>query len=318
MKEHIDISDIRFESLRVPIDCEVELRFEASSEPVRLTAANISMSGMFLRSSRRYVPGTVCELDFELQPGEPRVRGEAEVLWHRDRDGGPDRPRGVGIRFLDLELESKYAISRLVDRYLQLGGVPVQLSTVERETSPWHSRRPFSVPIWLAVAFGLGLIAGFIGSQWLLRSPDHTSMEITGDAPRAFITRPHATPETPDIGGRDVQTSAIRTLIKEWTEAWSGKHIDHYLGCYSERFEPSSGQSLATWKVQRRNRLNRPGEIGVEIFEIEIETLTPDRARARFEQAFTSPGYRDRVTKTLELIKEDRGWKILREEVSQQ
>ncbi len=346
MNEDVEISDIRFESLRVPIDCMVDLHFETSSQPTRLKAANLSMSGMFLRTREKFAPGTLCSVHFELQQGQPPIRGQAEVLWNRESSHGPDHPRGVGVRFLELDLDSKYAISRLVDRYLQLDGMPVQLANID--TKVWTrltkrptedidgqavvgnngsgsesepSRRSYPKPALLAGVFGLGLLIGSLSSLWLLQGSTRASQEMTGLAPRSFghnitsnvpSTVPSTGPATESL--REDPRTTIHTAIDEWARAWSQKDVERYLSCYSANFEPPADQTQDAWKAQRRERLTRPGEIEVEISDVTIEPVTPDRANAQFSQTFTSPGYRDQVIKVLELVKENQAWKILREE----
>ena len=47
---------------------------------------------------------------------------------------------------------------------------------------------------------------------------------------------------------------------------------------------------------------------------LEVEVLAPDRAHARFDQVYAAAGYRDRVRKKLEWVRQDQEWRILREE----
>lgn len=201
-----------------------------------------------------------------------------------------------------------------------------------REPSPTRSRYRYVLLTLVAVAFGLGLIAGSISSLSLLQTPENASVEIPNLAPQAVAlgapgtesnnAEPHnvelqdTAPETETTSAEAQQNraKAIKATIEEWTRAWSDKNVERYLDHYSARFEPPSGQTLEAWKAQRHERLTRSGEIEVEIFDLEIEPLTPARVIAHFDQTFASPRYRDRVKKTLELVKEDQHWKIFREE----
>ena len=318
--------NIRFEALRVPIDRTVDLRFEPTEAPERLKAANISMSGMFVRSGKMYAPGTVCALSVELRDDQPPIRGTAEVLWRRERDQGPDRPKGIGIRFLDLDLESKYAISRLVEQYVRLVEMPFHLSGATNNSSASTTAlTPSRIMIFIFLAFLSGLTLGSMGSLRWIRAADDAIVTpgITAGSPRAFTHRPTTPAASSNTQARFTTTqgdatAAVASSVKAWARAWSEKDVEGYLACYSESFEPGSGVSLDSWRAQRRDRLRRPGFIEVEISSLEVEPLGSDRAIARFEQTFASPNYRDRVTKTLELVWEELTWKVAREDIVQE
>ena len=309
---------VRFESLRVPIDCAVELRFEASSPPLQMIAANISMSGMFIRDADSYEPGTVCEVRFALQQNKPLIRGKAEVLWCRHRDEGPDRPKGVGVRFLDLDLEGKYQVSRLVDQYIRLGELPFHLSTVEADDKTSHAGpHKGRLVLLLALVFLAGIAAGSIGSLRLVQPSGAPGVAgLTADNPRAFAAaRPALTGSPlPTTSSAESEHAAITAAVEDWAAAWADKDVERYLSHYSHDFVPASGSSFETWKAQRRDRLARPGFITVEISSLEVEAVDGSRATVRFDQSFASPGYRDRVKKALELIRQEQRWRIVREQ----
>ncbi len=321
MTAGIETHETGFESLRVPIDCEVELKFEPLRVPQRMLAANISMKGMFIRGTEVYAPGTECSVRFALQEGEPPIRGKAEVLWCRKRHKGPNKPQGIGIRFLDLDLESKYAISRLVDQYLSLGGVPLQLgpSDLAAETRRARSAgRRFAM--FLPLAFLAGIAAGSLATLWLVQGPEERLSEagFTADNPRAFGSQERSRAAerdraTQSIGVGDATPAAMQTTLESWARAWSEKDVERYLSFYAEDFRPH-GQSREAWEAQRRDRLARPGAIDVEISAVEIEDIAEGRGAIRFDQAFSSPGYQDRVKKRLDLVRKSSGWKIVREE----
>ncbi|MEM7353465.1 MAG: PilZ domain-containing protein [Acidobacteriota bacterium] len=311
------IGKARFESLRVPIDCQVELKLEPSSPAKHMIAGNISMRGMFIRGSELYEPGTVCEVRFVLLEDEPPIRGTAEILWSRNRDLGPDRPKGIGIRFLELDLEAKYQVSRLVDQYIRLDGLPLQIGADLPNAPSTTARRWLRPALVLPVVFCSGLAIGSIGSLWLTRPPDEAvELGFTAESPRAFATPSLSTPVRLQPEEESVAAVEIEARVLAWAAAWAGKDIPEYLSFYSDDFEPATGSTLEAWKARRRERLSRPGFIEVELSAIEIETLGAGRAIARFDQAFASPGYRDRVAKNLELTREGMVWKIVREAVS--
>lgn len=297
----------RFESLRVPIDRGIELRLDAESGWTREAAANLSMNGLFVQTGAKYEPGTVLEVRLNLREGEPPIHSKATVLWRRERDAGPDRPRGIGARFLELDLESKYAISRLVERYAQLGEMPFQLTAraSPAEALPAASRLDRRGVLSLLLAFTAGLAIGWAGSLWLQPPAGGVlpATERSGSALKesAAVAEPSVLPP-------------VESAVKAWAEAWSEKDVDRYLSFYSESFQPASGQPLAAWKTERRRRLTRQGSIEVEVSALEVEAVAEDRVIARFDQTYASPGYRDRVRKALELVLEEPEWRVVREE----
>ncbi len=325
----------------MPIDCAVDLRFGPSGEWRRTSATNISMSGMFVRTSEMHPKGSVLDVKFELQNGQPAIRARAEVLWNRVRETGLETPQGAGVRFLDLDLDSKYAISRLVDRFQRLGGMPFNLAAAEdAPAAPGGASR--SRQGTLALAFLAGLAAGAAGSWWLVaRAGAGTAGVVQASelAPKSVRrTGPAETPaegpaetlgpaesagdEGPAESAGDAgaiptgdPAAGIEAAVEAWARAWAAKDADRYLAAYAADFEPASGSPRDAWQAHRRERLARPGAVEVRLSALEIETPAAGRAVARFDQTYTAPGYRDRVRKLLELIRQDQEWKILREEV---
>jgi uncharacterized protein (TIGR02266 family) len=117
MSEYESGPPVPFESKRVPFERTVILKFERFS-------ANISMGGMFIRTERFQKPGSVFEFVFKLADDSNLIQGLGEVVWVREDDLGPEAPPGLGIRFLELDWESRKLISRVIGQYIQEGGVP--------------------------------------------------------------------------------------------------------------------------------------------------------------------------------------------------
>jgi adhesin transport system outer membrane protein len=125
----------------------------------------------------------------------------------------------------------------------------------------------------------------------------------------AEITSPSASQPAP------LDSSEISELLTAWARSWSKKQVDDYLAFYSREFRPSQGSSREEWASGRRQRLLKPGNILVTLAEIEIQELGSGRAEATLVQSYISESYSDRVRKTLELSREETGWKIVKEEV---
>jgi hypothetical protein len=63
----------------------------------------------------------------------------------------------------------------------------------------------------------------------------------------------------------------------------------------------------------RRSRILRPGEINVVVSDFKVKLRSDTRASVDFVQAYSSPGYRDRVVKRLDLERAGAHWKIVSE-----
>ncbi|MCK6394437.1 nuclear transport factor 2 family protein [Zoogloea sp.] len=108
----------------------------------------------------------------------------------------------------------------------------------------------------------------------------------------------------------------IRRAVNEWAAAWQSKNIDTYLRHYASDFTPAAGLAYSAWLQQRRDRLGRPGEITVQVSDLDIKA-DGSRATARFTQAYSAQGKTLRETKTLTLALRDGQWLIHQERIGQ-
>lgn len=129
-------------------------------------------------------------------------------------------------------------------------------------------------------------------------------------APAVAPEAPAATPSGATVTSAD--RLAIELAIQGWARAWSTQDLTAYFFAYSREFVPEGGLTRAAWETQRRDRISRPGRIAVNVSEVRTER-TATGARASFLQAYESDNFSDTVTKTLDLVREDGNWKIVRE-----
>ena len=109
-----------------------------------------------------------------------------------------------------------------------------------------------------------------------------------------------------------IDTEQIIQLTRDWANAWSNKNLESYLGFYAENYQPDASTSNAQWKASRNTSLSRPGDISVELSNI-ISEIQEDHGEVRFEQAYRSANYSDRVEKTLVYSRLEGEWKIVSE-----
>lgn len=124
----VDYSNIPRDSRRVPIATKVQFKFDRFSGFISEYSSNISPTGMFIVTEKPEPPGRILDLEFRLGDGFEIINGQGEVVWARTVAEGPNRPPGMGIRFLDLSPGSKELIYRIVDQYVAQGGTPFDLT----------------------------------------------------------------------------------------------------------------------------------------------------------------------------------------------
>lgn len=145
--------------------------------------------------------------------------------------------------------------------------------------------------------------AAHLSKVSIAATPATTQAAATAPTPAATASTAAAAPGADPAIGRHVQA---------WAGAWESKAVDDYLAHYAADFQPTGKLSHADWLAQRRQRLARPGTISVEISELDIRQ-SGDTASARFVQTYRASGQTLTDRKTLELVRRDGKWLILRE-----
>ncbi len=337
---------IAIESRRIAAERMITLEFPHCGAFFAEYSSNISMTGMFIRTDRIQSPGTVAAFEFNLADGSGLIRGEAEVVWVRQRHEAPDRPAGLGLRFVRLDDVGRQQIRRAVEKRLRDSGDPSEidepaLATVQDdagevppnvEADPVvpgaddqveprlraYARAGAAVPAggrWRWPVFGA--VAALLAAAVLFLYQDGLPRPATGaeepvDVPapaRANVDRTLAVPP-PASSKLEQSRRQVVEIVMVWAEAWSMQQVDDYLSLYAESYRPPDGMSRSEWSVQRRDRISGPRRIEVGITDLEVEVLDATRARARFQQAYASDRYHDSTRKVLDLVLEGGQWRI--------
>ncbi len=311
-------------------------------------SSNISMTGMFVRSQNPEPPGTLVDFELHLADGLQLIKGTAEVVWVRAADDGPDRPGGMGLRFVRLDKESRRVIRWAVEKHLREGGKAFELGKREPESGSIVTEEPARDEIGsvgdldlvhpgaeegadpgrlhpyagVAVArsrFSRRRIAGvaavglFAAALFFVLS-NRGEDALTGD-PRAHSAPAGTAPPVAKEPRAAEQPAApeVFDTVAAWARAWSAQEVDRYLSFYATAYRPPGGMGRTAWSEVRRDRISRPRRIEVGITELDARRLAPDRFRVSFLQHYDADHYSDRVRKVLELTLEDGRWKILEE-----
>lgn len=166
------------ESKRVALDRKIVLRFPDFDGFVTKYAANLSMTGMFVRSKEPQAAGTPVSFELRLEDGAPLVRGSGWVVWSRSRREGVDRPAGMGVEFTELDHKSRRLVRWMILSQLPEGQPPYDVhdrtasapETV-RLANPLAVRRRRRAGILTAVAIFSALAALIYWSRAGLESP---------------------------------------------------------------------------------------------------------------------------------------------------
>lgn len=102
-------------SNRVLMERKVVLKFHDFGGFSIEYSANVSTSGMFVKTTSAKPVGSI--FIFEIWLGDERklVHGLGEVVWIREKEEASDRPAGMGVSYLKLDDESRAAIARIVE-----------------------------------------------------------------------------------------------------------------------------------------------------------------------------------------------------------
>jgi molecular chaperone DnaK len=123
-----DYSNSPRDSTRVPLAHRIQLKFDRFSGFIGEYVSNLSPGGIFIRTESPEDPGQLLEFEFRLGDGFELIRGRGEVVWARQVAEGADRPKGMGVRFLELSPGSKDLIYKIVDDFVAHGGKPFDLT----------------------------------------------------------------------------------------------------------------------------------------------------------------------------------------------
>ena len=331
------------ESRRIPLEREISFRVPRFENFVTEYSANISATGIFVRTQEPLDPGTDLSLEFKVADDWKLIRGRGRVIWVRSKDEGPDAPAGMGIRFLEMDPQSRRLIHWMVDKHAREGGETFEFEEL-RQTADQALGEAFSQdeqPIVsgrgsgravaadrAAFARRLALVVvalGLLGLlSWLfLRLPTPRAAEVAGPAPSEDLAAAAAGEEPAGqppaaasaiVGGAS-PTAAASDLIAAWADAWSEGRVEEYLSYYSGDFTPENGLGRSQWRASRTERLSSPQYIRVSITALELEFVAADKLNATFFQNYRSDRFEDTVRKRLDLALEEGRWRILRERV---
>ncbi len=102
----------------MPIDTLVRIRFADQEEFVDVVAANISRTGMFVRTQQPHPAGSFLRFELILGDDASSIKGAGEVVWVRQGELFAVLPAGMGIRFRRLDQDSLDIIAHAIEPHI--------------------------------------------------------------------------------------------------------------------------------------------------------------------------------------------------------
>ncbi len=124
------------DSRRVPLERKVILKFHHFGGFFIEYSANVSLTGMFIKTDSPKPAGSVFIFEIWLGEEHKLVHGLGEVVWVRPEDERADRPAGMGIRFLKIDDNSRSVVRRVITEHVEKGGRIFDLDEARPRTDP--------------------------------------------------------------------------------------------------------------------------------------------------------------------------------------
>jgi tetratricopeptide (TPR) repeat protein len=158
----------------------------------------------------------------------------------------------------------------------------------------------------------------FAGGQHSKETTSHNTpapskaAETTAAVPAA--SKPDTQPKPPSgtSSEKDKDKKARETVIA-WAAAWSAKNADSYLSFYADDFKTPAGEARAAWEATRRQRINAPKFIHVNVRILGIQFTDSNHVIVKFRQSYKSSYLKASGNKTLLLVNTGGKWLIQEE-----
>jgi uncharacterized protein (TIGR02266 family) len=123
----------------MPAEAPIKLRFDKFASFVSEYSSKLSLGGVFLKTDQLRPAGSEVSFDFRLVDGFRLFHGQGEVVWVRTTDNGPDRPKGVGVRFAALDDKGRELVLKILEEQVKAGGAPFEVDRVPADaTVDWR------------------------------------------------------------------------------------------------------------------------------------------------------------------------------------
>ena len=98
------------------VDAALKVRYKTATigDFIEKHSHDISSGGVFIRAKKPMSKGTLMKIDFRLEDEKPVIIGVGRVVWTRKDTGDPEKPPGMGIKFIKLDDVSRENIDKII------------------------------------------------------------------------------------------------------------------------------------------------------------------------------------------------------------
>ena len=76
---------------------------------------DVSRGGIFIKTPSPFLAGTLLKFEIRIADDKAMLQGVGRVVWKRDTAGtGPEKPAGMGVKFIKVDEASRNLIDRLI------------------------------------------------------------------------------------------------------------------------------------------------------------------------------------------------------------
>ena len=131
-------------------------------------------------------------------------------------------------------------------------------------------------------------------------------------APAAVKTPPPAPTPAPAAAADGANVQAVTAAVQAWADAWAAKDMKAYLAAYDKSFDTPGNQNREAWEKEREARIIGKSKISVKLSNMTV-AVNGNKATARFRQAYSADALNVASRKTLDLVRSNGRWTIVRE-----
>ena len=128
------------------------------------------------------------------------------------------------------------------------------------------------------------------------------------EAAKPAADKPASDKPMADTGASDEKS--ILDAANNWAAAWASKDLDKYFASYADSFKPAKGENRKAWEATRKERINRPAKINVDLSNQKVTMVDANNAKVSFKQSYRADGKPIGTNKTLIMKKVDGNWLI--------
>jgi uncharacterized protein (TIGR02266 family) len=106
--------DTRKDKRAKVVSLNVRYKSATVDEFIENHSHDVSKGGIFVKTPTPFPPGTLLKFEIRLAGDKSVIAGVGRVVWKREpTSAGPDKPAGMGVKFIKIDDASRTIIDRL-------------------------------------------------------------------------------------------------------------------------------------------------------------------------------------------------------------